>query len=334
MNKKATDLLIIGAGPVGLFASYQAGFLGMKTIIVDALDEIGGQLNALYPGKYIYDVAGLPKILAKDLIANLIEQSGQYNKNYLLSSQVTELYTNEDKSFDVKTSKNDIINCKAIIIAAGAGAFGPNRPLIEGINDYEGKSVHYLVKNPQDFSGKNVVIAGGGDSAVDWAITLADIAKKIYIIHRRNNFKAAASSMATLNELAKTDKLELVIPYNLDGITGQKGILNTVRVKSLENEVKDLPADHLLAFFGLSRSLGALDQWGFKIDQLHSTIEVKESSFETQIPGIFAVGDVAKYNHKLKLITLGFGEAASAVHCTWKYVFKDKVFHFVHSTAK
>ncbi len=335
MKEYNTDMLIVGAGPVGLFASYQAGFLSMDNIVVDALDEIGGQLNALYPYKNIYDVAGFEKILAKDLVNNLTLQANQFNKNtYLMSRFITNLHINDNKTFKVSTSKNDCINCKAIVIAAGAGAFGPNRLPFDNIESYENKSVFYSVKNPQDFKNKVVVIAGGGDSAVDWAIGLVGIAKKIYVVHRRNNFRASPSSLNTLNDLVLDKKIEMMIPYNLDGITGTDGMLNKVSIKNMNSEVLDLQADCLLAFFGLSRSLGELEKWGFNINKLHSSIEVINSVCETKLPGIFAVGDVAQYEGKLKLITTGFGEAAMAVHSAWRYVFPNKVFHFVHSTSK
>jgi thioredoxin reductase (NADPH) len=340
MKDYNTDILIIGAGPVGIFSAYQAGFLGMKTLIVDALAEIGGQPIALYPQKYIYDIPSQPKILAKDLIEQLIEQAKPFQKDgsgeYLLNRHVTELSRLDDefKTFCVKTSTGDTIYARAIIICAGAGAFGPNRPPLEGIETFESKSVHYFVKDQAIFRDKNIVIAGGGDSAVDWAIGLADIAKKIYMVHRRDNFRAAPSSIAELKDLANTNKLEMVIPFMLEGLVGEADKLSQVIVKDLDGNSKTLEADHLLAFFGLSRSLGDLENWGFKINKLHSSIEVDVPTNETKIPGIFAVGDVAQYQHKLKLISVGFAESSMAIHEAWKYVFPDKKFHFVHSTAK
>lgn len=335
MAEYKTDVLIVGAGPVGLFASYQAGFLQMDNIIVDALDEIGGQLNALYPYKNIYDIAGFPSIMAKDLIDNLTKQANQFNKNkYLMSSVVTDLTINEDKSFMVGTSLKDTIHAKAIVIAAGAGAFGPNRPPIDNIEYYENKSVFYAVKNPQDFKDKTIVIAGGGDSAVDWAIGLVGIAKKIYVIHRRNNFRASPASLVEMDRLTKEGKIELCIPFMLEDIKGENGFIDSIVIKNLNGEIKNIQADCLLAFFGLSRSLGELEKWGFNINKLHCSIEVNNFAYETKIPGIFAVGDVAQYEHKIKLITTGFGEASLALHRAWKYVFPDRVFHFVHSTSK
>ena len=340
MKEYNTDILIIGAGPVGIFSAYQAGFLGMKTLIVDALSEIGGQPIALYPQKYIYDIPSQPKILAKDLIEQLIEQAKPFQKDgsgeYLLNRHFTELSRLDDefKTFCVKTSVGDTIYAKAIVICAGAGAFGPNRPPLEGIEAYENKSVHYFVKEPEVFRDKNIVIAGGGDSAIDWAIGLSDVAKKIYMVHRRDNFRAAPASVEQLKNLAKEGKIEMVIPFMLEGLEGEGDKLNKVVVKDLDGNSKALEADHLLAFFGLSRSLGDLENWGFKINKLHSSIEVEVPTCETKIPGIFAVGDVAQYDHKLKLISVGFAESSMAMHAAWKYVFPDKILHFVHSTSK
>ncbi len=333
MKEYTTDVLIVGAGPVGLFANYQAGFLGMKTIVVDALDEIGGQLSALYPYKYIYDIPGFTKILAKDLVSNLYEQASQFNKEYLLKRHITNLVSNEDGSYSVHSSLNDVIHCKAIVLAAGAGAFGPNVPPIEGIESYHNKSVFYFVKNPDDFKDKTIVIAGGGDSAVDWAIGLSSVAKKIYVIHRRNQFRAAQSTVDQMYDLAKTGNIELVIPYQLDRLIGNNGMLESVVVKTLSGEEKIIEANCLLPLFGLSRSLGALEKWGFTINKMHSSIDVSPNTLETKLKGIYAVGDVASYEHKIKLITVGFAESASAVHMAWKYVFPNKVFHFVHSTS-
>lgn len=341
MKEYNTDLLIIGAGPVGIFSAYQAGFLGMKTLIVDALSEIGGQPISLYPHKYIYDIPSQPKILAKDLISQLIEQAKPFTKDgsgeYLLDRHVTELFLEDyekNKTFCVKTSKNDVISAKAILICAGAGAFGPNRPPIDDIEKYENISIHYFVKNPEIFRDKNIVIAGGGDSAIDWAIGLADVAKKIYMVHRRDSFRAAPSSVNQMKALAENGKIEMVIPFMLDSIKGDNSKLTNVLLKDLVGNIKDIEADHLLAFFGLSRSLGDLESWGFEINKLHSSIEVSAPTFETKIPGIFAVGDVAQYEHKLKLISVGFAESSMAIHNAWKYIFPDRPFHFTHSTAK
>ncbi|UQY80925.1 Ferredoxin--NADP reductase 2 [Candidatus Hepatincola sp. Av] len=333
MNHKA-DLLIIGAGPVGLFSVYQAGFLGMKTIVVDALKDVGGQLSALYPHKFIYDIPAFKEVLAKDLVTNLQEQANQFPTTYLMERLVNTLHINEDKTFQVTTSTQDIITCKAIIIAAGAGAFVPNRPPFANVTEFENKSIHYFVKDPQIFKGKELVIAGGGDSAVDWALALYDITEKIYVVHRRDHFRAAPSNVAKLKELAKTKKLELVIPYMLDGLEGEKGQLAKVLLKTLDGEKKVIKANSMLALFGLARSLGSLEQWGFNVNKLHASIDVNPVSYETKIPRIFAVGDVAQYDHKLKLILVGFSEAAVAIHSSWKYVFPDKPFHFVHSTTK
>ena len=334
MKKYNADVLIIGAGPVGLFGVYQAGFLGMSTIVVDAKEEVGGQLSALYPEKYIYDIPGFKQVLAQDLVDNLKAQADQFPCEYLLNRQVSAMVKHEDGTFSINTTENDEIVVKSIIIAAGAGAFVPNTPPIEGIEKLEGKSVHYFIKNTQIFKDKQIVIAGGGDSAVDWAVMLSDVAKHIYVVHRRDNFRAAQSTLDKMHEIAKSGKIEMVIPFALEDIKADGDNLQKVIVKNLKGEVKELEAEHLLAFFGLARNLGTLEQWGFNVNKMHSSIEVDRSTYETNIQGIFATGDVAQYDHKLKLISVGFSEIAVAIHCAWKYVFPNKVFHFTHSTSK
>lgn len=329
-----TDILIIGAGPVGIFGAYQAGFLGMKTIIVDALEQPGGQLNALYPSKYIYDIPGYPAVLAGELIDNLIKQADKYTPCYLMSRTVSKFTRNQENNLiTITTSKNDIIHTKAVIIAAGAGAFEPNRLPFEGSELLEGKSVHYFVKDPMIFQDQTLLIAGGGDSALDWALNLKNIAKKVIIIHRRNKFRGSPASVAELYQAADDKLIEIMIPYTLEGINIKDNKLTSVVLKNSQG-FEDIEVDSLLAFYGLVRDLGEIANWDLDINKLHSSIKVDNGNYETNIPGVFAVGDVASYEYKLKLISVGFGEIAVAIHSTWKYVFPDQVFHFVHSTAQ
>jgi thioredoxin reductase (NADPH) len=332
-NTYQTDVLIIGAGPVGLFAVFECGMLKMKAHVIDNLAEIGGQCSALYPEKPIFDIPGYPEIMAGELIARLEEQAEPFQPVYHLGQQAEKMEQLADGTFRVTTSRGAQIIAKAIIIAAGAGSFGPNRPPLAGIEAYEGKSVFYMVKRRRDFAGKKIVIAGGGDSAVDWALSLAEVAEKIYVVHRRDKFRAAPESAARLQALAaKNDKIEMVIPYQLHGLEGDNGQISAVIVADLEGAEKRLEADVLLPFFGLTPQLGPLADWGLGIEHFH--IPVTQATCETAVRGIYAVGDVATYDHKLKLILTGFAEAAQAAHAIHPLVFPGQELHFVYSTSK
>ncbi|MBU6338775.1 MAG: NAD(P)/FAD-dependent oxidoreductase [Rickettsiales bacterium] len=327
-----TDLVIIGAGPTGLFSVFEAGMLKIKCHVIDSLETIGGQCLALYPEKPIYDIPAYPSILASELIEKLEEQAKPFNPTYHLNQRVDILEKNSDGSFTVKTSKNTQINCKAIIIAAGCGAFGPNRPPLDRIEEFEGKSIFYAVRAKAEFQGKKVVIAGGGDSAVDWALSLAPIAKKVYVVHRRDKFRCAPESADQLKKLADAGKVEMVIPYQLDGLKGLNGKLEAVLVKDFDGKVKELEADYLLPFFGLAMELGPIANWGLNLHKNH--IEVESSTMQSSVVGIYAIGDIATYKNKLKLILNGFAEAATACHDIRKIVHPDEVFHFEYSTSK
>jgi thioredoxin reductase (NADPH) len=332
MTKHKTDVAIIGAGPVGLFAIFECGMMNMKCHVIDALAEVGGQCVALYPEKPIYDIPAWPRILAKDLIARLEEQAAPFHPTYHLGQSVVKLAAEEDGSWLLETSAGVVINAKAVIIAAGVGAFGPNRPPLEGIEGFEDKSVFYYVKDPQRFKDKTIVIAGGGDSAVDWALSLESIAKKVYVVHRRDKFRAAPDSLNKLKELSEGSTLELVVPYQLDSLEGSNGLLTGVGVKTLEGEARLLKADVLLPFFGLSMNLGPIAEWGLNLERNH--IEVSLVDNGTSTPGIFAIGDVATYENKQKLILTGFAEAARAAHVIRGIVYPGEVFHFEYSTTQ
>lgn len=328
-----TNLVIVGAGPAGLFSIFEAGMLKIKAHVVDTLEVIGGQCSALYPEKPIYDIPAHPKVGASELIELLEAQAAPFAPTYHLNQRVDKFTKNADGSFTVVTSKNTQINCKAVIIAAGCGAFGPNRPPLEGIEEYEGKSVFYAVRSKAEFAGKNVVIAGGGDSAVDWALSLAEISNKVYVVHRRDKFRCAPESADKMKKLVAEGKIELVIPFQLDGLEGNDGKLSAVLVKDFDGNVKKLEADYLLPFFGLAMELGPIVDWGLSLHKNH--IEVLDSStMRTSIEGIYAIGDIATYKNKLKLILTGFAEAASAAHDIYKIVYPDQVFHFEYSTSK
>jgi thioredoxin reductase (NADPH) len=331
MTSTSTDIAIIGAGPVGLFAVFECGMLKMKCHVFDALDSVGGQCAALYPEKPIYDIPGHPAIDAAELVEKLKEQADPFAPTYHLNQRVTGLKQDGD-GFILTTSTGHSVSAKAVIIAAGAGAFGPNRPPLTGIEAYEGKSVFYYVKRREDFRDKRVAIAGGGDSAVDWALALEGIASHIDVVHRRDKFRAAPESAARLAALAKDKRIDLVVPYQLHALEGADGKLSAVVVADLDGKTKTLKADALLPFFGLSMDLGPIAHWGLALEHHHLTVDA--ARLETSVPGIFAIGDVAHYPGKLKLILSGFAEAAMAAHAAHGRVFPGQALHFEYSTSK
>lgn len=332
MSKKfKSDIAIIGAGPVGLFTVFQAGMLGMSCTVIDALSVVGGQCRAMYPEKPIYDIPAYPFIKADDLVVRLEEQAAPFNPQYLLGSRV-EVLEKTNEAYRIVTLSGDEVECKVIIIAAGCGAFGPNRPPLAGIEQFEDRSVFYLVNNISQYRDKTIVIAGGGDSAVDWAVALAETAKKVYVVHRRDKFRAFDASVEKMYDLAKRGKIELIVPYQLKALEGSSGMLSAVVVESLEGEDKRLEADYLLPFFGLKMDLGPISQWNLNLEKNHLVVD--RDNMETNQPGIFAVGDIATYAGKLKLILTGFAESAMACHHAYKYIFPDKALHFEYSTAK
>jgi thioredoxin reductase (NADPH) len=326
-----TDVVIIGAGPVGLFAVFECGMLKMRCHVIDALESTGGQCVAMYPEKPIYDIPGYPSIDAAALIQKLEEQAAPFHPTYHLGQQVEKLTQMGDRWL-VETNAGTRIDTKVVIVAAGCGAFGPNRPPLDNLADYEGKSAFYLVKRREDFRGKRIVIAGGGDSALDWTISLADLAEKIYVIHRRPKFRGAPESVARMEALAKTDKVELVVPYQLHSLEGSDGQLSAVNVATLEGDVRRLEADTLLPFFGLAMDLGPIAQWGLNLERNH--IAVSPQNCATSASGIFAIGDIATYPGKLKLILCGFAEAAMAAHAAHPLLHPGEALHFEYSTSK
>lgn len=331
-NPHSTDVAIIGAGPVGLFSVFECGMLRMRCHVIDSLDEPGGQCAALYPEKPIYDIPAHPTIMADDLVTRLLEQAQPFAPVYHLGQQVTAL-TRKGERWLLETARGTQVDARAVVIAAGSGAFGPNRPPLPGIEDYEGRSVFYLVRRREELRGKRVVIAGGGDSALDWALALADVARKIYVVHRRAKFRAAPESVARVHALASQgDVVELVTPYQLAALEGDDGALDAVVVATLDGERRRLEADVLLPFFGLSMNLGPITHWGLNLD--HHQVSVNPATCETNQPGLFAIGDIATYAGKLKLILCGFSEAAMAAHAIYPLVHPEQELHWEYSTTK
>jgi thioredoxin reductase (NADPH) len=330
-NIYETDVAVIGAGPVGLFAVFELGMLKLRCHVIDALGEPGGQCAALYPEKPIYDIPGFTSINGEDLIKNLVNQAAPFAPTYHLGQQVVALQKTGEY-FQLTSDKATTIRARAIIIAAGCGAFGPNRPPLAGIEAYEGTTVHYMVTRREQFAGKTLAIAGGGDSAVDWANALGETAKKIYVIHRRDKFRAMPESVARMKSLEAAGKIEMVVPYQLDALEGEGAQLRAVTVATLDGQKRRLEADHLLAFFGLSMDLGPIANWGLNLHLNHITTH--PTTAETNTPGIFAIGDIATYEHKLKLILCGFSEAAFAAHAIYKIIHPGQALHFEYSTSK
>ncbi|MDI2090973.1 NAD(P)/FAD-dependent oxidoreductase [Commensalibacter oyaizuii] len=328
----STDVAIIGAGPTGLFAAFECSMLKMNCVLIDTLDHVGGQCSALYPEKPIYDIPALPKITAQELIDSLEKQIAPFSVPRLLSKTVTEL-RGEKGNFILTTHKGDQIHAKAVIIAAGAGSFGPNRPPLENIELYERYgNVHYYIRYSDQFKDKDIVIAGGGDSAVDWALALKNKAKSITLIHRRDRFRAAPESLCRLDCAITEQKIHKMVPYQLHQLNGDHNGLNSIDVISMDGVVKTLKADHLLAFFGLTTNLGPLESWGIETHQ--GRIPVTPSTCQSNKEGIYAIGDVSTYPGKLKLILQGFSEGAMAAHAAYSVVYPDMALHFEHSTTQ
>jgi thioredoxin reductase (NADPH) len=321
------DVAIVGAGPVGLFAVFQCGMLGMRCHVLDALDRVGGQCAALYPEKPIYDIPAQPTIAAADLIDRLADQAAPFAPIYRLGHAVDALEPLPQGGFRLGAG-GAALEAGAVIVAAGVGAFGPNRPPLPGIERFEGKSVFYFVTRREEFRGKRVVIAGGGDSAVDWALSLAEVAQ-VMVVHRRAKFRAAPESARRLDQLAAEGRIELVIPYQLHALEGEDR-LEAVIVADLAGGTRRLAADVLLPFFGLAQSLGPIARWGLDLAQNH--VAVDPATCMSSVRGIFAIGDVAAYPGKLKLILSGFAEAALAAHAIHPLLHPNEALHFQYST--
>lgn len=301
-----TDALVVGTGPVGLFAVFELGLLGLTVDLVDALDKVGGQCAELYPEKPIFDIPAWPRITGQELIDRLEEQIAPFHPRFHMRQQARSVTATADGRWRVETTEGKVFLTPNVVIAAGAGAFVPRRPPIKGIEAYEGTSVFYAVRNRETFRGKRLVVAGGGDSALDWTLNLLEIADRVTLLHRRDDFRAAPDSVEKMRAAVAEGRMDLVLGQTT-GLTGADGILSGVEVKTADG-VKTIDADALLPFFGLKPELGPIAEWGLNIDA--STVVVDTEKFQTSTPGIFAIGDINTYPGKLKLILSGFHEAA------------------------
>lgn len=330
---KKIDIVIIGGGPIGIFAIFEAGMLDMSCCLIESQDSIGGQCKYLYPEKPIYDIPAYPVISAEELIEKLKEQADGFKPVYRCGIAAYKITQIENNKFHVELENGEIVESKAVIISGGCGSFEPNKPIVENIDSVAKEHIHYCVESKAYFANKKVVIAGGGDSAVDWAVSLNDIAYKIYLVHRREKFRCHPSNIKKLYDLVEQGKVEMVIPYQLSSVVGKEGKLEKVVVKTISSDnTKDLIAEELLILFGLKSTLGHIENWGLVIE--NRKILVHQSNCVTNIPGIYAIGDIASYQGKLKLILTGFAEAATACYDIRMNVFADKVFNFEYSTNK
>ena len=294
-----TDLCIIGAGPVGLFAVFEAGLLKMRCHLIDALPQIGGQLSEIYPHKPIYDIPGFPEIKAQELVDNLMEQIKPFNPGFTLGERVEQLQKDEDGNFIVNTSDQTQIHCKAVVIAGGLGCFEPRKPEVENLEQFEGKGVSYMVKDPEVYRDKKIVLAGGGDSALDWTIFLANVAKEVTLVHRGDTFRGAPDSAEKVFQLAEMGKINLILSSHITKINGN-GVLKEINLINKAKEESTLETDYLIPLFGLSPKLGPIADWGLTIDK--SAIVVNTEDYSTNVAGIYAIGDINTYPGKLKLI--------------------------------
>ena len=325
-----TDILIIGAGPTGLFAVFEAGLLKLKCHIIDALPQAGGQLSELYPKKPIYDIPGFPEVLAGDLVNNLIEQSKQFQPGFTLGETAETIQKLDDGTFIVTTNKGTQHHANAVAIAGGLGSFEPRKPLIEDLEFYENKGVEYFVKDPEHFRNKNIVIAGGGDSALDWSIFLSDIAKSVTLIHRRNEFRGALDSVEKVQELKHSGKIKLITPAEVIGLKGDEH-LEAIDVEQ-NGAHMTIATDYFIPLFGLTPKLGAIANWGLEIEK--NAIKVNNSlDYQTNIEGIYAIGDVNTYPGKLKLILCGFHEATLMVQSVYQRMNPGKKYVLKYTTV-
>ena len=325
-----TDICIIGAGPVGLFAVFEAGLLKMRCHLIDALPQVGGQLSEIYPQKPIYDIPGYPSINAQDLVDNLMEQIEPFHPTFTLGERVENLEKQDDGSYIITTNDGTSVHCQVVVIAGGLGCFEPRKPEIENLEHFEGKGVAYMVKNPEQLRDRRVVLAGGGDSALDWTVFLANVAKEVTLVHRGDTFRGAPDSAEKVFDLAREGKVNLILQSNITSISGN-GHLQEVNITAKDKTVRTLEADNLIPLFGLTPKLGPIADWGLNIDK--SAIAVDTTDYSTNVERIYAIGDINTYPGKLKLILCGFHEAALMCQSAFRYVYPNQKLSFKYTTV-
>lgn len=326
-----TDILIIGAGPVGLFTVFEAGLLKLRCHLLDSLGQPGGQLTEIYPKKPIYDIPGYPSVLAGELIDNLMQQIAPFNPGFTLGERAESIETLEDGRFKLTTNKGTEHVAPVIAIAGGLGCFEPRKPPISNITQFEDKGVEYIIRDPEFYRNKRVVLAGGGDSALDWTIFLADIADEITLIHRRSEFRGALDSVEKVHHLVEKGRVTLVTEAEVVGLHGE-GKLNEITIKKHDQGIHIIqPTDHFVPLFGLAPKLGPISEWNLNIDK--NAIEVNTFDYSTNIKGIYAIGDINTYPGKLKLILCGFHEATLMVQSAYRHIHPNKKVSFKYTTV-
>jgi thioredoxin reductase (NADPH) len=330
MERITTDICIVGAGPVGLFAVFEAGLLKMRCHVVDALPVVGGQLSEIYPKKPIYDIPGFPSILAGELVDNLMKQIEPFHPTFTLGERVEELDKQEDGTFIVRTSEGTEIACKVVAIAGGLGSFEPRKPAIDKLESFEGKGVTYMVRDPELFRSKKVVLAGGGDSALDWAIYLAGLAEELTLVHRGSTFRGAPESAEKVLTMAEEGQIKLLLKSNVTDVQGN-GKLDGVTVLIDNQTEHHIETDYFIPLFGLVPKLGPLENWGLELEK--GAIVVNTFDYSTNIPGVYAIGDINTYPGKLKLILCGFHESALMAQSAYNIIYPDKKFVLKYTTV-
>jgi thioredoxin reductase (NADPH) len=326
-----TDALIIGAGPCGLFQVFELGLLGIRAELVDSLPSVGGQCSWLYPDKPIYDIPAVPVCTGAELVASLMKQIEPFTPGIHLGEEIIELQVLESGSFLARTSGGKEFLARSVFIAGGVGSFQPRKLHVDGGDALEGKQIHYHVTQPEQFAGQRLVILGGGDSALDWTLALAPRAASMALVHRRDEYRAAPASVASLKQLVAAGKVTLIENANVKGLTTADGRLTGLEVATKDEQVTHLHADHVLAFYGLSPKLGPIAEWGLALNK--KTIVVDTEKFQTSTPGIFAIGDICDYPGKKKLILSGFHEAALAAFAAKAIIEPGKKVHLQYTTT-
>lgn len=325
-----TDIIIVGAGPVGLFAVFEAGLMKLRCHLIDAIPQAGGQLSEIYPKKPIYDIPGYPSVLAGELVDKLMEQAEPFKPGFTLGERAETIEKQEDGTFIVTTAQGTQHHAPVMMIAGGLGSFEPRKPLIENLSDYENKGINYIVKDPEQYEGQEIVISGGGDSALDWAVYFAERNGFVHLVHRSDRFRAHKDSVGKAYELEKAGKLKMYTFSEVKGLEGNQDLERVV----IESKTEKTTIDTKLWFplFGLSPKLGPIGDWGLEIEK--NAIVVDTFDYQTNRPGIFAVGDVNTYPGKLKLILCGFHEATLAVQTAYKIINPDKKFTLKYTTVQ